>query len=51
MARYQEVNSNFQTWYLEFLLVASKSSTGITKLSRNLINHEDYHPNKSGHLG
>ena len=28
MARYQEVNFKFQTWYLEFLLLASRSPSG-----------------------
>ena len=28
MARYQELNFKFQTWYLEFLLLASRSPSG-----------------------
>ena len=33
MARHQEVNFKFQTWYLEFLLFASRSPSGAPSTS------------------
>ena len=57
MARYQELNFKFQTWYLEFLLLASRSPSGappdgcseiIRKIFRNddelLINADGWRP-------
>ena len=36
MARYQEVNFKFQTWYLEFLLLASRSPSGAPSTSAGI---------------